>query len=174
LEGEESLQKHLRIVFSTDGSKSIHLDVRELWLETEAILRDQKKLIDSLDIDQAEKDTLQLLMAPASIDNIPGVPLDKSVSEMLVSKQKGFREDQSTERRNELKNRIARLGQICLVARNNLQQPHGKYSALENRFCRMFSKTKYSVADMMAQLTDQEEVTEVRELLAVIFHIICM
>lgn len=160
-EGEESLQELLRIIPSADGSKSVNVDARELWLETETILRDQQKLIDSLDVDQVEKDKLQLLLAPASIDDDPGVPLDKGVYEMLVSKQKGFREDQSIERRNELKNRIVRLGLICLVAHNNLQQPHGKYSALEVHFRRMFSNIKYSVADMMAQLTDQDDLTEV-------------
>jgi superfamily II RNA helicase len=158
-EGEESLQELLRIVPSADGK--VNVDARELWLETETILRDQQKLIDSLDVDQAEKDKLQLLLAPASIDDDPGVPLDKDVYEMLVSKQKGFREDQDMARRNELKNRIVRLGQICLVAHNNLQQPHGKYSALEVHFRRMFSNIKYSVADMMNQLTDQEDLTEV-------------
>ena len=160
-EGDESLQELLRIVPSADGSKPINVDARELWLETESILRDQQKLIDSLDVDQAEKDKLQLLLAPASIDDNPGVLLDKGVYEMLVSKQKGFREDQSVERRNEIKNRIVRLGQVCLVAHNNLQQPHGKYSALEVHFRRMFSNIKYSVADMMNQLTDQEDLTEV-------------
>jgi hypothetical protein len=160
-EGEESLQELLRVVPSTDGSRSVNVDAKELWLETEAILQDQKKLIDSLDVDQAEKDKMQLLLAPSSIDNDPGVPLDKNVYEMLVSKQKGFREDQTVEQRNELKNRIVRLGQICLVAHNNLQQPHGKYSALEVHFRRMFSNIKYSVADMMSQLTDQEDLTEV-------------
>jgi hypothetical protein len=158
-EGEESLQELLRIVPSADGK--VNVDARELWLETETILRDQQKLIDSLDVDQAEKDKLQLLLAPASIDDDPGVPLDKDVYEMLVSKQKGFREDQDMARRNELKNRIVRLGQICLVAHNNLQQPHGKYSALEVHFRRMFSNIKYSVADMMNQLMDQEDLTEV-------------
>ena len=78
---------------------------------------------------------------------------------MLTSKQKGFHEHQSMERRNELKNRIVKLGQICQIAHNNIQQPHGKYDALEVHFRRMFSNIKYSVADMMQQLTDQEDLT---------------
>ena len=67
----------------------------------------------------------------------------------------------SVERRNELKNRIVTLGHICQIAHNNLQQPHGKYDQLEVHFRRMFSNIKYSVADMMNQLTDQDDLTEV-------------
>lgn len=80
---------------------------------------------------------------------------------MIILKQKGFREDQSIARRNELKDRVVRFGQICLLAHNNIQQPHGKYSALEVHFRRMFSNIKYIVADMMTQLTDQADLTEV-------------
>jgi ATP-dependent RNA helicase DDX60 len=50
---------------------------------------------------------------------------------------------------------------LCQIAHNNIQQPHGKYSALEVHFRRMFSNIKYSVADMMRQLTDQDDLTEV-------------
>ena len=74
---------------------------------------------------------------------------------MLVSKQKGFMDDQDTERRN------VRLGHICQIVNNCIQQPHGKYNALEVHFRRMFSNIKYSVADMMRQLTDQEDLTDV-------------
>jgi len=160
-EGEESLQQLLRISTSADGTKALSEEAKELWLETEKVLRDQKAVIDGLDCDQAEKDKMHLALPPASEDGDIGVPMDKSVYEMLVSKQKGFRDDQSNARRNELKDRIVRLGQFCLIAHNNIQQPHGKYSALEVHFRRMFSNIKYSVADMMSQLTDQEDLTEV-------------
>lgn len=159
-EGEESLQQLLRIAPSADG-RSLNDNAKELWLETEKLLRDQQKLIESLDVDETEKDQMHLKVPPASKDDDIGIPLDKGVYEMIISKQKGFREDQSIERRNELKNRIVALGQICLVAHNNLQQPHGKYSALEVHFRRMFSNIKYSVSDMMNQLMDQRDLTEV-------------
>ena len=135
-------------------------DARAMWLETESTLRAQKALIDSLDVDQSEKDKMHLVIPPASDDEV-GVPLDKGVYEMLVSKQKGFTEEQDTIRRNELKNRIVRLGAICQIAHNNIHQPHGKYDALEVHFRRMFSNIKYSVADMMNQITNQEDLTEV-------------
>lgn len=160
-DGEESLQQLLRIAPSADGSKSLNDDAMGLWLETEKILRDQKDVIDGLDVDLLEKDKMHLPIPPASVDDDVGVPLDKGVYEMIVAKQKGFREEQSTARRNELKDRIVSLGQFCRIAHNNLQQPHGKYSALEVHFRRMFSNIKYSVADMMNQLTDQEDMTEV-------------
>lgn len=154
-EGEESLQDFLRVTAGADG-KQINEEAKKLWIETEDLLRAQKELIDSFDVEQSVKDQLQLVIPPG--DDI-GPPLDKGVYEMIIFKQKGFREEQSVERRNELKNRIVRLGQFCLTAHNNLQQPHGKYDALEVHFRRMFNNIKYSVADMMNQLTDQPDLT---------------
>jgi superfamily II RNA helicase len=158
-EGEESLQKLLHIEASEDGKQNT--DAEALWLETEETLRKQQDLIDSLNIPEEEKAKMRLIIPPASEGDSLGPALDKGVYEMLVSKQKGFKEEQSTTRRNELKNRIVTLGHICQIAHNNLQQPHGKYDALEVHFRRMFSNIKYSVADMMNQLTDQEDLTEV-------------
>jgi len=113
-----------------------------------------------LDIDQEEKDKMNLAIPPGE-EGTFGPPLDKGVYEMVIMKQKGFREDQSYERRNELKDRVVRLGQICLVAHNHLQQPHGKYDALEVHFRKLFKNIQYSVADMMNQLTNQDDFTEV-------------
>lgn len=158
-EGEESLQQLLRIESAEDGKQNV--DAVGLWLETEATLREQKELIDGLDIPEDQKALMQLDMPPAADAESFGPALDKGVYEMLVSKQKGFRDDQSTERRNELKNRVVHLGHICQIAHNNLQQPHGKYDQLEVHFRRMFSNIKYSVADMMSQITDQDDLTEV-------------
>ena len=160
-EGEESFQELLRVKGSEDGSKPVNAEARAMWLETEKSLRDQRDLIDKLDVDQSEKDRLYLAI-PAGVDDEDiGPPLDKGVYEMIISKQKGFLEGQSVERRNELKSRIVAMGQICQIAHNNLQQPHGKYSDLEVHFRRMFNNIKYSVADMMKQLTDQDDLTEV-------------
>jgi len=159
-EGEETLQQLLRIEASGDG-KALSEDAKAMWIETETALREQKDLIDALDIPQSEKDMMHLVIPPAAGPDDAGPPLDKGVYEMLVSKQKGFAEGQGMETRNELKNRIVRLGHICQIVHNNIQQPHGKYNALEVHFRRMFSNIKYSVADMMTQLTDQEDLTEV-------------
>jgi len=159
-EGEESLQELLRMTVPADSGKVINADALDMWLETETSLRKQKDTINGLDIPESEKNKMHLPIPPADKDGDVGPPLDKGVYEMIIAKQKGFREDQSTERRNELKDRIVCLGQLCLVAHNNLQQPHGKYSALEVHFRRMFSNIKYSVADMMSQLTDQHDLTE--------------
>lgn len=159
IEGEESLQQLLRIEASEDGKQNAEAEA--MWLETETILRKQRDLINSLDIPEEEKEKMHLSMPPAAEESGLGPALDRGVYEMLVSKQKGFKEDQSTARRNELKNRIVTLGHICQIAHNNLQQPHGSYSELEVHFRRMFSNIKYSVADMMNQLTDQDDLTEV-------------
>jgi len=160
-EGEESFQQYLRIEPATGATtKVVNEEALAVWKETEDILRAQKEVIDSLDIPQSEKDKMYLPVAPGD-EGTTGFPLDKGLYELIVMKQKGFHDDQNTERRNELKDRVVRLGQICLVAHNNLQQPHGKYSALEVHFRRLFSNIKYSVSDMMTQLTDQPDLTEV-------------
>jgi len=152
----------LKVCSSSDSKSIINGDSRAImWLETETTLTEQQKMIQSLDIPQEEKDKMHLTIPPATTSDDCGPPLDKGVYEMLVSKQKGFRADQSSVRRNELKNRIFRLGQICMTAHNNIQQPHSKYNQLEVHFRRMFSNIKYSIADMMNQLTDQYDITEV-------------
>jgi len=158
-EGEESLQQFLHLE-SVDG-KIVNDHALSLWLETEDALRQQKNQIDSLDIPQSEKDKMNLVLPPSSEEGGLGPPIDKGVYEMIIAKQKGFRDDQSIERRNELKERIVSLGQVCMTAHNNIQQPHGKYTDLEVHFRKMFSNIKYSIADMMKQLTDQDDVTEV-------------
>ena len=132
-EGEESLQQHLRIEAAEDG-RALNEDARSLWLETEKALRDQTDLIMNLDIDEKEKKKLVFALPVATEDGDAGPPLDKGVYEMLVSKQKGFSDQQSTVRRNEVKNRIVRLARICQIVHNNIQQPHGKLSALEVLF----------------------------------------
>ncbi|KAL3940026.1 MAG: hypothetical protein SGBAC_005355 [Bacillariaceae sp.] len=158
-EGEESLQQLLRIEASEDDKQN--MEAHALWVETEDKLRTQNELISSMDIPAEEKAKMRLAMPPSSEEGGIGPALDKGVYEMLVSKQKGFKPEQSTVRRNELKNRIVTLGHICQIAHNNLQQPHGEFKELEVHFRRMFSNIKYSVADMMNQLTDQEDLTEI-------------
>ena len=150
----------MRIELTADSGKTLNDDAIEMWKETEEILRSQKDLIDSLDIAESEKAKMNLTLAPGEKGTV-GPALSKGVYEMIILKQKGFRDDQSLEERNDLKDRIVRLGQICLIAHNNLQQPHGKFNALEVHFRRLFNNIKYSVADMMTQLTDQEDLTEI-------------
>jgi hypothetical protein len=159
-DGEESLQQYLRIEATADSSKTVNEGALAVWKETEDTLRGVKETIDALDIPQSEKDKMHLSVPPGA-EGTTGPALDKGVYELITMKQKGFHEDQSIKRRNELKDRIVRLGQICLLAHNNLQQPHGKYDALEVHFRRLFSNIKYSVSDMMTQLTDQADLTEV-------------
>jgi len=159
-EGEESLQQMLRLTPSEDG-RALNDEAKHVWLETEEILMNQKKVIDELDIPDSEKQKCHLVLPPATGKDDVGPPLDKGVYEMIVFKKKGFSEDQSNERRNSLKSRIVKLGQICMLVHNNIQQPHGEYDALEVHFRRMFNNIKYSVADMMNQLMDQDDLTEV-------------
>ncbi|KAL7533920.1 hypothetical protein ACHAXR_005533 [Thalassiosira sp. AJA248-18] len=158
-EGEESLQEFLRVAPSE--GKTINEDSLAMWLETEEMLMDQRDKINALEIDDSEKAKMNLVVPTAAAAGNVGPPLDRGVYEMIITKQKGFREDQTLEHRNDLKNRIFKLGHICQIAHNNLQQPHGKYDALEVHFRRLFNNIKYSVSDMMSQLTDQSDLTEV-------------
>jgi len=161
-EGQESIQQVLRVV-GADG-RAVNDEARDLWLETEKLLKGQYDRINGIEgVEQAEKDKLHLAIPPSSGEDDgydgTGFPFDGGVYEMVISKQKGFLDEQNTQRRNELKNRIVRLGTICQIVHNTIQQPHGKFNALEVHFRRMFSNVKYSVADMMNQLTDQEDIT---------------
>merc|ERR1711957_38465 len=158
-EGEESLQELLRVAPS--AGKTVNEDALAMWMETEEMPMDQRDQINGLEIADSEKAQLNLLVPPARKPRDVGPPLDKGVYAMIIAKQKGFREDQSLDRRNDLKNRIFKLGHICQIAHNNLQQPHGIYDALEVHFRRLFNNIKYSVADMMSQLTDQSDLTEI-------------
>uniref|UniRef100_A0A7S1BV22 Helicase ATP-binding domain-containing protein n=1 Tax=Corethron hystrix TaxID=216773 RepID=A0A7S1BV22_9STRA len=161
-EGEVSLQEYLNCVV-TDTSKGKSCDENSLacWLETEKILRTQYDRISGLDIDQTYKDEMLLSLPPATKNGDVGPFLDRGVYEMLSTKQKGFRPEQTIERRNDLKNRVVSLGHFCLVAHNNIQQPHGKNKNLEVYFRKLFNNIKYCLADMMNQLTDQVDLTEV-------------
>jgi len=158
-EGEESLQDLLRVAPSE--GKTINEEALAMWLETEEMLMDQRDRINNLNIHESEKGKMHLAVSVAAAVGNIGPPLDKGVYEMIITKQKGFRDDQDLERRNDLKNRIFKLGHICQIAHNNLQQPHGHYDQLEVHFRRLFNNIKYSVADMMSQLTDQSDLTEV-------------
>merc|ERR1719491_2001022 len=100
-EGEESLQEFLRVA-PVEG-KTINEEALAMWLETEEVLMDQRDKINNLDIEESEKQKMNLavpLAAVAAAGNI-GPPLDRGVYEMIITKQKGFRESQSLERRND-------------------------------------------------------------------------
>jgi hypothetical protein len=157
-EGEECLQEFLRLTDPSESGKILNDEGIKMWEETESLLLQQHEDIMNLDVDEEEKKKMILDVPPTG--NM-GVPLDKGVYEMLSTKQKGFKDDQSLEVRNDIKDRIVSLGQLCLVVHNNIQQPHGKYRELEIHFRRMFNNIKYSVADMMNQLTDQVDITDV-------------
>ena len=88
------------------------------------MLCDQKDLINSVDIRQSAKDQLHLPLT--SDESELGPPIDRGVYEMIIFKQKGFRDNQTGEQRNDPTNRILRLGQFYLLALNKLQQPHGR------------------------------------------------
>lgn len=160
-EGEESLQQQLRISPIDGKSTLLNEDAIAQWKETEVCLIKQTALIEGLDLPEEDKEKMRLTLSPGGGENGLGPPLDKGVYVMLSSRQKGFLDDVPKDRRNELKNRVVRLGQICLLAHNNLQQPHGKYNAMESHFRRLFGNIRYSVFDMMNQLTDQPDITDV-------------
>jgi len=160
-EGEESLQQQLKIAPIDGKSTLLNDDAIAQWQETERCLIRQNLLIEGLNLSDQEKEKMCLNLPPGRDKKCLGPPLDKRVYVLLSSRQKGFLDDVPKDRRNELKNRVVRLGQICLLAHNNLQQPHGKFSQLESHFRRLFGNIRYSVFDMMNQLTDQPDLTDV-------------
>ena len=50
-----------------------------------------------------------------------------------------------------------RLGCILRIMNNNIQQPHGKYKDLADYTNKCFSAVRYSIIDMMKQLTNQDD-----------------
>jgi len=58
------------------------------------------------------------------------------------------------QKRNELKERCVRFGEILRRMNNNIQQPHGKYRELFRYTNKCFSAVKYVVLDVMAQTSD--------------------
>merc|ERR1712166_621929 len=62
--GSKSLQQLLRIEESEDGK--LNEDAKATWLETEEILREQKEVIDALEIPDGEKAKLNLELPPSS------------------------------------------------------------------------------------------------------------
>ena len=90
-----------------------------------------------------------------------GPDLDAGLYQMISTNAAGFPDSMSVERRNDLKGRIFKFGCFCRIASNNVQQPtgsfHGEYNSMSVFFRKLFSATKYSVTDIMKQLTDQDD-----------------
>eukprot|EP00538_Stauroneis_constricta_P012852 CAMPEP_0119555370 /NCGR_PEP_ID=MMETSP1352-20130426/7612_1 /TAXON_ID=265584 /ORGANISM="Stauroneis constricta, Strain CCMP1120" /LENGTH=1273 /DNA_ID=CAMNT_0007602123 /DNA_START=127 /DNA_END=3948 /DNA_ORIENTATION=+ len=158
-EGEKSLQELLHITSEEDSA--VNDDAKAMWIETEVTLQKTKAKIEAMDIADADKEKMLLSLPPAAEEGEIGPLFDSGVYEMLVSKQKGFSEDQPIMERNMLKSRIVKLGKVCQIAHNNIQQPHGQYAELEVLFRKMFKNIQYSVTDMMSQLTNQDDLTEI-------------
>lgn len=88
-------------------------------------------------------------------------PLDSGVYEILQTKRKAFPDSVPVSRRNDLKNRLFSFGKILRIMNNNIQQPHGKFRELSGYTNKCFSAVRYSLTDMMTQLTNQpDEVNE--------------
>ena len=141
------------------GAQQVDEGAKEMWMATEKILRGKRDIINGMDIPQSEKDSLNLAMDCGESEGSFGPGLDGGLYEMLSTNRVGFPEEMSVERRNELKGRIFKFGCFCRIANNNIQQPtgsfQGDYSSLSVFFRKLFSSCKWSLMDIMKQLTDQ-------------------
>jgi len=160
LEGDTPLHKMLKCG-DLEAGKLVDEDSLETWTATENVLKSIRFKISSMTIPEEEKQRMQIGLPGGSGGGGGdfGPSLDAGVYHMLSTNAVGFPKDMSVARRNELKERIFKFGQFCRVASNNIQQPtgsfHGDYTSLSVFFRKLFSATKYSVTDIMRQLTDQ-------------------
>jgi hypothetical protein len=159
-EGVVPLHKYLRAEINEDNGL-VKEDSTATWKSIEAALRSQYEKVENLEgVSDELKAQLQLPVVPGAADDERdgfGPALDSGVYDMLSTKKKGFPDDMPVSRRNELKSRIFKFGCLLRVFNNNIQQPHGKYKALEV-FCRKsFSCVSYSMKDIMAQVTNQRD-----------------
>ncbi|GMI25906.1 hypothetical protein TeGR_g10093 [Tetraparma gracilis] len=121
-----------------------------IYEDIELALADHRAAISGWeDVDERTKGQLQLAT--------DGGSLCSGIYDILASKRKGFADGVSFERRNELKVRLFRFGEIVRCVNNTIQQPHGKYRELHKYFNKLFSMVKYSLADMVQQLTDLDD-----------------
>ena len=128
--------------------------------------------IDGLDCTDTEKKAMTVPLSPLEhcegAEGSPGSPgssygprLDAGIYKMVSTKQKEFSDDVGPERRNELKDRFFKFGDILRIVQNNLQQPHGKFKELSYYFNKCFSAVRYGVGDMAAQLTNKPDACDV-------------
>ena len=161
-EGTAPLQVYIKARVEEGSSKQLDEKSNELVSDIEQDLQMFRAKVESFSCPDEEKQRLMLPMVGEYDDAIKdedrlGPDLDSGVYEIIQTKRKSFPDDCPTGRRNELKSRVYRLGCILRIMNNNVQQPHGKYKDLADYTNKCFSAVRYSIIDMMKQLTNQDD-----------------
>ena len=155
----KSLQRHLKVVVEEGSGKIIDDISKDLFSNIEQDLRLLRDKVDTYDIPERERKRLLLPLMDDDSSEV-GPPLDSGVFEIIQTKKKGFDESETVARRNELKSRLYRFGEILRVFNNNIQQPHGRYKELGAYSNKCFTAIRYSLMDIMTQLTNQTDECE--------------
>jgi len=161
-EGVTPLQVHVKARVEGGSNQVVDEMSNGLMSDIEADLQMFKAKVESMGCPEEEKVRLMVPLVTDFDDSVKdedrlGPDLDSGVFELIQSKRKTFPDDVSTARRNELKSRVYRAGCIIRIMNNNIQQPHGKYKDLEGYTRKSFSAIRYSLIDMMKQLTNQDD-----------------
>ncbi|GMH65194.1 hypothetical protein TL16_g04139 [Triparma laevis f. inornata] len=157
-EGEVSLQRYLKVEVELGTGKLIDESSKELFVDMHADLCMCRDKVNAFSLPEGGEGEKERLILPHLGGNAEiGIGLDSGVYELLQTKRKEFPESVLTARRNELKNRVYKLGCILRCMNNNIQQPHGKYKELSEYTNKCFSAIGYSLKDMMNQLQDQDD-----------------
>jgi len=157
-EGAKSLQRHLKVEVEEGSGKVVDDVSKDLFVDIEQDLRLLRDRVGTFGVPESERSRLLLPLLGGSSDI--GPPLDSGVFDIIQTKKKGFDPDITVGRRNELKSRLYRFGEILRVFNNNIQQPHGRYKELGAYSNKCFTAVRYSLMDIMTQLADQEDECE--------------
>ena len=157
-EGAKSLQRHLKVEVEEGSGKVVDDVSKDLFVDIEQDLRLLRDRVGTFGVPESERSRLLLPLLGGSSDI--GPPLDSGVFDIIQTKKKGFDSDITVGRRNELKSRLYRFGEILRVFNNNIQQPHGRYKELGAYSNKCFTAVRYSLMDIMTQLADQEDECE--------------
>ena len=163
-DGDVSLQLMLKAAVEEGSSKVVDVAAKALYEEIEDDLRAfHGKVLSLSSLNAEEKELLKLELMDESVadsENRLGPNLDSGVYEHILTKRKGFLDEVDVARRNELKERIVKVGEVLRRMNNNIQQPHGKYRELFKYSNKCFSAVRYCVMDIMSQLTNQKDECE--------------
>ena len=166
-EGDQPLQELLKADVATTA-QLLDDAQKEMYIEVEGNIRDFQEAIDGLEAPEEERkkmgvplNPLEYLEGKSEQGSPYGPSLDAAIYKIFSTKQKEFPADVGPSRRNELKERLFKVGEILRVVQNNLQQPHGEYTRLAMYFNKCFSAVMYGVKDMANELTDKQDLCDV-------------
>ncbi len=154
-EGTTPIKYVLKADVEQGSSKIVDETSKNMYFAIEQALCQAQMTIDNLPVPQSEKDKMYIPLKPLDYSSSPyGPDLDSGLLEVMTTKRKGFADDVPITRRNELKNRLFKYGDILKFMHNNLQQPHGKHKGLADYCRKCFTAVDYVLKDITNQMSD--------------------